>query len=626
MAILNTIGWLAATLLLGLIAIAFGARVLKWAGVKIPGTLERALLSAGISFALLQLAVFALLAEGWLRRGSLGILFAVMTISAGTEWKIVPDLFVVARKFLADSRKSRLRAALVLAISIVLILEALIAMAPVTGSDALHYHFTVPSLWLQHGLAPIYGIVSSFGVGQAHMLIALGLAFGSDHFSMGVIFLGGVFSAAALYVLAHNWMSLERSLIVTLVFLLSPISFWQMSVAGSPDIWTMFYTTLAMLAAARGIALRSVRWAALAGFLAGAVAGSKYPAWIIPFALAAVFLFECRSFWLPAVSSLAALVAGLAPLIRNAIWTGNPFFPYASNVFSSQKMNAYTLTSVLLDTHNPPAHPGILGWLEYPFRMVLDGVNFGAGHYFGPIVLAFTPLLLIAYRRGPLFRVAAWVWAAMFLSNMATSQMGRFLLPVFGIALAITFAGVETVSKIGRPFVRVTCNASVALFLFLGAGAFLAYGRNFIPVSVGLESREHFLDREAPNYQETLFVNRLLNGQPEAALIFFRHLYYLRINFVVGDLDSNWDLYPEQYATPEAMLDWLRQNNVRWIVKPPGYPDPMAGALEGLESAGILQPVAAADVEDFTGWRIDGEKVHTSSRILEVRPQPPQIR
>jgi hypothetical protein len=623
MAILNTIGWLAATLLLGLIAIAFGARMLKWLGVNVPGTLERALLSAGVSFALLQLAVFGLLAEGWLKRGTLGILFAAMTISAGAEWKIVPQLFRTTRNFLADARKSRFRAALVFAIAIVLALEALIAMAPITGSDALHYHFTAPSLWLQHGLSPIYGIISSFGVGQAHMLIALGLALGSDHLSMGVIFLGGVFSAAALYVLARNWMSLERSSMVTLIFLLLPISFWQMTVAGSPDIWMMFYTTLAMLAAARTIALRSVRWAALAGFLAGAAAGSKYPAWIIPMALAAVFLFECRSFWLPAVSSLAALVAGLAPLIRNAIWTGNPFFPFASNVFSLQKMNAYALTSTLLDTHNPPAHPGILGRLEYPFRMVLDGQNFGVGHYFGPTVLAFAPLLLIAYRRGPLFRVAAWVWAAMFLSNMATSQMGRFLLPVFGIALAITFAGVETASRIGRPLIRVTCNVSVAIFLLLGAGAFVAYGRDFLPVSVGLEAREHFLYRESPNYQETSFANRLLTGKPEAALVFFRHLYYLRINFVVGDPDSNWDLYPEQYATPEAMLDWLRQNNVRWIVKPPEYPELVAGAMEGLESAGILQPVASADVEAFSGSRIDREKKLATTRILEVRQQQP---
>ncbi len=626
MALLTTLGWLTAVLLLALISIAFGARLLKWAGLSISSTLERALFSAGISFAILQLAVFVLLAEGWLRRGSLGILFVVMTVSAGAEWKIISELCRAGREFFVGAKKSWFRLSLVLAIAGVLMIEALIAMAPVTGSDALHYHFTVPALWLRDGLAPIYGIINSFGVGQAHMLIALGLGFGSDHFSMGLIFLGGIFSTAALFVLARNWMSLERTLVVTLVFLLSPIAFWQMAVAGSPDMWITFYATLAILAAARGITLRSTKWAMLAGFLAGAAAGSKYPAWIIPIALAVIFLIECRSFWLAAASSLAAFTTGFAPLIRNTVWTGNPFFPFASNLFPPHKMNSATLFATMLDTHISAQHSGFARWIEYPFRMVLSGQDYGAAHYLGPTVLAFAPLLLFAYRPGPLFRVGAWVWAAMFFSNMATSQMGRFLLPIFGIALAITFAGVETISKIDRPFIRWVCNVSVAIFLLFGAAGFVAYSGDFLPVSIGLESREHFLEREAPNYQETSFVNVELNGKPGTTLVFFHHLYYLRIHFMVGDPVSNWELYSENYATPEAMLEWLRKNNIRWILKPSEYPEDVSDVLQRLESQGILQPVTSTQVENFTGWRIEGEKIKEATSILEVRPAEPQIR
>ena len=622
MALLNTLGSLAAVVLIGLISIAFGARVLKWIGLSVAGLLERALLSAGISFAFLQLAVFALLAEGLLRRNSLYILFAVMIVCAGRTWKIAAELAGAAREFLTEVRKSPFQFALALVISALLALDGLMAMAPLTGSDALHYHFTIPSLWLHDGFKPIYGIINSFGTGQAHMLIALGLALGSDQIATGIIFLGGLFSAAAMYILARHWMSLERSLIVTLVFLLSPIVFWQMTVAGAPDIWMMFYTTLAVLAAARAITLRSTRWAAVAGFIAGAAAGSKYPAWIIPVTLAIVFLVECRSFWLPTVSSLAAFVSGLEPLVRNVLWTGNPFFPYASHLFPPHKMNAYNLAQTLADTHKAGA-PGFVGWAEYPFRMVLDGQNYGVGHYFGPLILVFAPLLLLAYRPTPLFRVAALVWAAMFLSNQATVQMGRFLLPVYGIALAITFAGVESVSRIGRPLIRMACDASVVIFLLLGAAAFAAYGKDFLPVSVGLESREHFLAREAPNFQEISFANKELEGKPGVALVFFQHLYYLRTDFVVGDPGSNWDLYPEDYATPDAMLQWLRKYDVRWVLKPTEYPGTVNDVMLRLESDGILQPVASTHVEDFTGWRIDGEKVQVAMSILEVRTSKP---
>jgi hypothetical protein len=622
MALLNTLRSLLEVFLLGLISIAFGARVLKWMGISVPGLLERVLLSAGVSFAFLQLAVFALLAEGLLRRSTLYILFSLMILFAGSTWKIAVEILSAAREFLTEVRRSPFQFALVLAIAGVLLVDGLMAMAPLTGSDALHYHFTIPSLWLHNGFRPIYGIINSFGIGQAHTLITLGLAFGSDQVATGVIFLGGVFSAAALYVLARHWMSLQRSLIVTLVFLLSPIVFWQMTVAGAPDIWMMFYTTLAVLAAARGITLRSMRWAAVAGFLSGAAAGSKYPAWIIPVTLAIVFLAECRSFWLPTVSSLAAFASGLAPLIRNTLWTGNPFFPYASNLFPPHKMNAFTLAQTLSDTHKAGA-PGFAGWAEYPFRMVLDGANYGVGHYFGPLILVFAPLLLLAYRPTPLFRTAAWVWAAMFLGIQSSSQMSRFLLPVFGIALAITFGGVESVCRIGRPLIRMACNASVVIFVLLGAAAFAAYGKDFLPVSVGLESREHFLAREAPNYQEISFANKELEGKPGAALVFFQHLYYLRANFVVGNPISNWELYPEDYATPDAMLEWLRKYEVRWVLKPTEYPSTVNDVLLRLESEGILRPVATTQVEDFTGWRIDGEKIQVAMSILEVRPSKP---
>src|SRR5882724_542900 len=248
MAFVSTLGWLAAVLVIALIAIAFGARVLRMIGVIVPSALERALIAAGISFAAVQVVAFALLAEGSLR-SVMGILLGAMAVVAGRDWKIVSELLAGARNFYSEARKSRLGFLTTWTIAAVLMLDSLMAMAPLTGSDALHYHFTVPALWLHGGFRPLYDIITSFGTGQSHMLIAVGMALGSDHISLGLIFLGGLFSAAALYSLARNWMPLERGLIATLVFLLSPIAFWQMTVAGAADIWIMYYATVAVLAA-----------------------------------------------------------------------------------------------------------------------------------------------------------------------------------------------------------------------------------------------------------------------------------------------------------------------------------------------------------------------------------------
>ena len=75
---------------------------------------------------------------------------------------------------LRDSVGMILDRIVVILIALTLSLEALLAMAPLTGSDAMHYHFTAPLLEQGKPLAPIFWLMQSFYVGQAHLLISLG--------------------------------------------------------------------------------------------------------------------------------------------------------------------------------------------------------------------------------------------------------------------------------------------------------------------------------------------------------------------------------------------------------------------------------------------------------------------
>jgi hypothetical protein len=623
MAFLSALGWLAVVALLALIAIAFGVRVLHVIGVNTSSVLERCLYTAGISFAAIQVIVHALIAIGWLSRGALLILFAAMAIVAADNWKILAELASVLISFFSRLKSSRLATVLAILITVFLITDAFMAMAPLTGSDAMNYHFTAPSLWLQRGFHPLYDIGLSFAVGQSHMLILVGLALGSDHISLGLIFLGGLLSAAAVYRLAREWMSLEGSLAATLAFLLTPMIFWQMTVAGAPDIWMVFYCTLSVLAAARCVSARSVKWALISGFLAGAAAGSKYPAWVIPVALCALLLLETRSLWISSSCGFAALAGGIWPLLRNVLWTGDPLFPFLSRWLTPNNFNPYTLASMFADTRPAASHTGFISWLEYPFRLVLQGQVYGVGHYFGPLVLVFAPLLFFAYKSTPLFRMCVGVWAVVFFTNSISSQMARFLLPVFAIALVLVFAGADAVMKNGRPLLRAACLATIVVFLLFGAASYSLYARDFLPAGLGIEPREHFLQRFAPNYQEVSFMNSALDGKPGTVLVFVRHMYYLRVNLMNGDPTTSWLVDPDKLRTPESMLAFLRKSGVSWVVRSGDYPEPVREPLRSLESSGDLRPIASAVANDFSGWRVEGERKDVSVQILEVRRQGP---
>ena len=619
MALIGALGHLSIVLALTLLAIAFGARWLQRLELMPTGGLEASLYAAGISFVFMEVAVFALGMLGWLHKGTVLALLAGMALLAGRGWLWLVELTSKCRNFFRELKKSPQRIIPGFIILGFLLFYAFMAMAPLTGSDAMHYHFTAPMLQLEEGFKSSLWLSNIFLTGQSHQLILLGLAMGSDRISLGLIYLGGVLTAGALFVLARELMTLEWAIAVVLSFILTPMVYWQMTTSGSPDIWMAFYTTLAVLTAARGVQKGEHRWLALAGLFAGAAAGAKYTGWVIPGLLAAVVCVETRSLRWGSRLIAWSLIAGIYPLLRNLFWTGDPFFPFLTQWLAPENFNAYAFATYLRETRGADFQITPSRLLAFPFLVVLKGDDYGVGHYFGPLVLGFAPLLLFAPRKIPVIRIVGLLWAGVFLFNAFTSQMGRFLLPVLPIALAFVFLGVAIATKKWGRLVRGVCWSTLLVFFLFAIGVNTLYAKNFLPVVFGLETQDAFLERMAPDYQIAAFVNQTLRHESARVLVFFRHLYYLRLPFIYGQPADSWPMNPNLYQQPDQLLRLFKQLGVRWVVKAPHYPDPLNGPLERLEAEGWLQPIAATEVETFAGHsRIVGAKTKIHVVILKV--------
>jgi Dolichyl-phosphate-mannose-protein mannosyltransferase len=621
MALMAVTGHLAVVLLVLVVSFVAGLQFLTIGKFTTTDHLEKLLYAAGFSFACLELFLFLF---GESVPVLTGLLTALIAISAvfPLGLKRSTEILVALRGQAMHLRRGlgTISSAMIAAS---LLLSSLLAMAPLTGSDAMHYHFTVPLLESRGTPMPALWLTHSFFTGTGHALISLGLALGSDQIALGFIFLGGVLTAAALFVLARGLMTENWARLAALAFLLTPMTYWQMTTSGSPDIWMAFFTLLAILAAARGVETNITRWFVLSGLFAGAVAGVKYTGWIVPAVIAAGCLLQTRSWRKFGACGLSSLVLGILPLVRNAWLTGDPVFPFLARWFAPGHLNAYAAAAIVADTRSTGFHRSFGDLLAFPFTLIWNGSAYGVGHYLGPLVLAFAPLLLLVPRKEFLVRLAAAVWLVTFLANALTTQMGRFLLPVYPLALALVFAGVAETEKREWRIATIASSCVLVVFLLFGACSEALYARDFLPVVFGREAKETFLNRMAPDYPIADYLNRTLKGRKEKTMVFFRHLYYLRIPYVEGDPQNSWLMNPDQLRKPEELLGLCRTVGVKWIVKAPDYPPELAPVFENLETTGRIRPVAETIVEGFSGWRMYGQRKPIRVVILEIAEASP---
>src|SRR6266567_1640252 len=549
---------------------AFGQRVLRWGQVDLESDGEQILVSVAVGVIAFEAALAILLPLGYLMPSLLVVLLAIAVAGISEYRPILRSTASLLRSsIMTASCGERF---LLATLALVLLFEGLAAMAPLTGSDALHYHFASPLLVLRYGFHPDSFLSHSFLTGQGHLLILAGLVAGTDKFALALLFLGGALAAATTSCVARKWVSRPWAWLAALVFLLSPVVFWQITAAGAPDIWMAFFTATAVLVIARARSNSQAVIAAIAGLLAGAVAGTKYTGCIIAASLLVAFFWEARS------------------LRRVAIFCASAF---ASTIWQLAK---------------------------FPFLASIDPEHLGFWQFFGPLCLIFAPLIVLAVRNTSLWRTAILVWLASSIVIGASSGMTRFLLPVLPVALAAAIAGVAALSKMEWRIARSISVASIAAFLLLSAGGFAIYAGPALAAAAGLTSSEDYLRGRSPDYAVTEFVNQTLAGKESEgnALVFFRHVYYLRIPFLYGDPKASWAVDPARLSTPESWREFFRQNRIRWVVRSPEYPKDIAAPLEQLEHSGSLTPIAHQNVSTFDGMRILGIRKTVTAVVLQV--------
>jgi hypothetical protein len=612
---LKTLGALAGVGVFSLIMAGVGSRLFRWARVGIDDPAEYLLCAIATGVILFELVCFFLATAEVLLPGLWFLLCAcglIAFLEMAALRERTRELWVRAR---GQSGAAKIVCGLFL---LTLAFEGVTAMAPLTGSDAMHYHFAVPCLVLSQGWHAIFFLTHSFLTGQGHLLILAGLGLGSERLALGFLFLGGALAALAAACLARRWMPSAGAWLMALTFVLTPVVFWQMSTAGTPDLWMALYAVLSLLMIARFVQSHAKVYCWLAGAFAGAIAGTKYTGCVIAGSLALALLLESRSMRALGMFFAAALSAGIWPYARNTVWTGDPVFPFFAARLQPGNYNAYAMAAILADTGGSGKWH-VLDLLRFPLFAAIDEKNIGLWQFLGPICLVFAPLLFFAWRKTVLWRGCLVVWTVSTVGIGLTSGMMRFAVPVYPLTLAAVMAGLWSIPMREWKLVRTLAWATLVGFLVLGAGGLLMYGRAAAMAAIGAQSREDYLAAHAPDFSKARFVNDALRGRPGKALIFFQHVYHLQVPYVYGNPDGSWAVDPDKLQSNAQWEEFFQKEQIRWVVKAPQYPQALAESLRKLEAEGLLVTIASGEVEDFSGNRIRGVRERISVEILQVQ-------
>lgn len=618
MALLASLAGLCVVALSAVVFAGLGRLLLDRAHLICSSRLESLLFSLAVGVLASELVVSA--GELWPHTRT-GVRLSVALVAVIGMWgvpAILRDLVDLAGAF---ANLLPIERWLTAAIGGVLFLEGFASMAPLTGSDALHYHFTVPSLILKEGFRPNWFLPHSFFIGLGHQLILAALALGSEKLATGWIFLGGAAAALAAGHLTRQWVGGLWPYLTALAFLLTPVAFWQITTAGAPDVWMAFFVPMGVLAIARAKEHPTLVGACLAGVLAGGIAGTKYTGLILAASLLVAFAEELRAWRASLFFFASAGVTGVWPYFRNFLWSGDPLFPFLMRHLAPAQINRTALAGMLADT-GASASRSFWQIVRFPFFAAVDQTNLGFWQLLGPLVLAFAPLVLLAVRRTSLWRTVLIVWFAGSIGIGLSSGMVRFLLPLLPVGLAAIMAGIAELAARKWRSALVFAQLSLAGFLFFGFGGLLLYARSSWAVAAGLTPRTTFLTLHAPDYPRSAFVNEQLAGKTGGgkALVFIEHLYYLQVPFLYGDPTASWAMDPDKL---QSDADWrllFDRDNIRWVVRGANDPASLSESLNRLERAQILTPCGAGTVEDLVGNRIGGARQAERMRILCVAP------
>ncbi len=416
------------------------------------------------------------------------------------------------------------------------LLSAIQALAPTWDYDGLMYHLQAPRLFLEAGrLVPLPEIWQANGPLTVEMLYVIALGLQSEPTARLIhLALAGLL-VVATYALARSELSETGGVLAAAILLGIPIFPIWGTLAYADMGWALF-EFLMLFALVRWSSSREPGWLVLGGVFAGLAASTKYlglAGLLTGLALVVLSAGVARIRDWPRLAALFALpaLAVCAPwYLRNAIWLGDPVYPFLSGGQGTWGDGRLALLMTYLRSFGAGTTPTDI--LLLPVRLYTDHGLFGtfmSSIEFPSFLFPLALLLLLARPARPLRLIGAFVLLR-FGAWALGSQQTRFLLPIFPALSVLTAGALLWLGSRAaiRPYARVMGMGIVGGMVVVTLAYQLIYFGSTRPAAVvlGLETRRDFLSRAVYDFEVVRYVVEQLPPDARVLMLWDGQGYY----------------------------------------------------------------------------------------------------
>lgn len=422
---------------------------------------------------------------------------------------------------------------------LVLLTQALVNLVGVFGPeisfDALWYHLTLPKLFIEnHQIIFIPGVKMAYSVMPklTEMLYLPAMALLNDSFAKLIHFSFGILILVAIYKIARKFISKEFALLAAAIFYANLVVGWE-SISAYVDLARGFFEVLAIWGFLNWFETNKRKWLVISAVMLGLAVTVKLVAAFSLVIFLMLFLYKKFSKHEKLMTMvknylLFLFLTFFIPLpwfTFSFLNTGNPFYPYLSNV---QLDSSSTFLFI--------SFPNI-------FNIFSDAYNFflRLNDPISPVYLMIMPLFILGIRKfKPELKLLSIYSILALVIWYLTEQVrgGRFILPylpMFSVLAAYLIAK-------AKPRYLRTCLIVIAILVSLISIGYRGIANaKFIPVLLGQESRSEFLtnnlDFSFGDFYDTDNYFKTHVGKSDTVLLYgFGKLYYVDFNFI----DSTW--------------------------------------------------------------------------------------